>query len=101
MVVGDSTKVGDVCKLMNVLWESPPHETLNTRPDNDSQGNGENRFYDAKSCDSTNQSDIGMGSVRDRVTCRLYICKSFDGNESIEGVGKISYQHVKFADLKA
>ena len=27
MVVGDSTRVGDVCQLLNVLWESPPTRT--------------------------------------------------------------------------
>jgi hypothetical protein len=100
MVVGDSTRVGDVCQLLNVLWESPPTRTLYTRSDNDSFRNGKNRFYDAKSCDSTNQSDIGMESVRDRVTDGLYKCSSFDGNESIKGVGRIRYRHVEFANAK-
>ena len=78
-----------------------PTRTLYTRSDNDSLRNGKNRFYDAKSCNSTNQSDISLESVQDRVTDGLYKCRSFDGNESIKGVGRIGYQHVRFASFKA
>ena len=78
-----------------------PHENLYTRSDNDSFRNGKNRFYDAKSCDSTNQSDISLESVQDRVTDGLYIFRSFDGNKSIKGVGRIRYQHGEFANAKA
>ena len=90
MVVGISTKVGDASYTVRTLGKSP-HETLCTRSNDDSQRNGKNRFYDAKSGDSTNQSDIDLESVRDRVDCDLYICKSLTGSECIKGVGKVRY----------
>jgi hypothetical protein len=50
-----------------------PHDTFYSRSDTDSQSYGKNRLYDAKPGDSTNQSNASMNSVRDRVTCGLYI----------------------------
>lgn len=59
--------------------------------DNDSQRHGKNRFCDAKSGDSTNQSGISLESVRDIVDCVLYMCKSFSGSAAIKGVGGKRY----------
>jgi hypothetical protein len=77
-----------------------PHDTFYSRSDNDSKSNRKNRLYDAKPGDTTNQSNVSMDSVRDRVTCGLYICRSLSGNESFKGVDRIGCQHVKFPTLK-
>jgi hypothetical protein len=77
----------------------PPRDFY-SRSDNDSQSNGKNRLYDAKPDDSTNQSSISMDSVRDRVACSLYICKSLSGNGTVKGVGSIRYQHAEFANFE-
>jgi hypothetical protein len=78
-----------------------PHDTFSSRSDNNSKSHGKNRLYDAKPGDSTNQSNVSMDSVRDRVTCGLYICTSLSGNESFKGVDRIGCQHVEFADFEA
>jgi hypothetical protein len=83
-----------------MYFRKSPHETFESRSDNDSQSNGKNHLYDAKAGDSTNQSSISMDSVRDRVSCSLYICKSLSGNESVKGVGNVRYHDVEFTNLK-